>query len=180
MITMYISCCPLPPCHADDVAARNIGGLPVPVLVIGNKADRLARGAAASSTAASIATRCSALGCGGLDRSNSMTGSSLQKLCGSWLGRRRPTRDVSEANLPDLQTLTGLDASAAAGQLDRAAVRSFFTALWARRYRQSGRLGSSSQLYVQSVGEARRQAGAALMSPGDSTDMDRRLDDDWV
>eukprot|EP00878_Enallax_costatus_P004498 GHUV01004738.1.p1 GENE.GHUV01004738.1~~GHUV01004738.1.p1 ORF type:complete len:307 (+),score=64.64 GHUV01004738.1:492-1412(+) len=169
---------------AEEVAARNIGRLPVPVLVIGNKADRLKHGTAdASSLSSMVNHACSQV----LSSST----------CSSWWRRsvsgiRGHRRAPSETNITaDVdQHMKGLTASAATGQIDLDLLNSFFAALWERRYKPvTG--GSMAQEYMNRIpsysgfGVNLANATAALKGPsglGNSSDTDgnQRLDDDWV
>lgn len=172
---------------SDGTAARNIGGLPVPILVVANKCDRLrlAAGGAAGSSAlgAAITKLCGA-------RSDRSDGGAIARLCSSIIGCRWPRGSrggagsagglpvsMSGPSLPDLEgQVRSVSASAATGQLDWGTVGAFFTALWARRFQPNPR---GSAQFLQQLGGGVGYRSEALFSPAASPmTKDRRLDDD--
>jgi hypothetical protein len=187
---------------------RNIGGLPVPVLIVANKTDRqrspAAEAAAGGALDAAMSKLCGAPGAAG-------GGGRLARVCGAVLGCRWQRGGASGGGLPvttvaggasvaDLAELEGhirsVRASAANGQLDWDTVGAFFTSLWARRYQPNsrqgarfvqqvpsplaGRGGGGAPLSPAGLGPMDRRVGAGGVSGGDIDDDDRRLDDDWV
>jgi hypothetical protein len=185
---------------------RNIGGLPVPVLIVANKSDRLrGGGAAAAQGALALESTLSRL-CGGTGGAGAGV---VGWLCDALRGLRGGGRGSganaagsgglagggSAANLSELESsIRSVSASAACGQLDWATVGAFFTALWARRYQPSTRSAAAFLQQVPSgsrgdlcVGVGVGGGGSALFAPGgsgvvarrmdDADDSDRRLDD---
>jgi Rab-like protein 3 len=154
----------------EDLASRNIGGLPVPVLVIGTKADRL-RTTPTLSAATPTKQICSST-------------EAVTQLCTGWLKRSRSSGLLlrqrvrpSDNNLQELEKhVQGLHASAVTGQLDWETLNSFFSTLWLRRY-QPATGSTNTPTFVQQL-QARAAVGAAPVGVG-RQDMDR-LDDDWV
>jgi GTPase SAR1 family protein len=182
---------------------RNIGGLPVPVLIVANKADRARGGAGAAASSLRLDSPLLSRICGGgaSGSSGGGGGGAYTWLCDWARGLRggssaRPVAggmaaSASGANLAELEgSIRSVSASAATGQLDWAAVSSFFTALWARRYQPGTR---AAALFVQSVPSAGQLAalgggiGAApYLAAGPMDRRDARVDDedrrvdDWV
>eukprot|EP00877_Chromochloris_zofingiensis_P007932 jgi/Chrzof1/3392/Cz12g23210.t1 len=137
---------------SDDLASRNIGGLPVPVFIVGNKADRV-KGGSQSYCSTKVASEL----CSGL----------FQR---AGLRHRRAKSGIS---LPDIEnSIKGVNTSALTGQIDWNAVHDFFHTLWARRYQPAT---INSQQFLQHVPVAPQRP----MSP-DGDAGDGRLDDDWV
>eukprot|EP00879_Flechtneria_rotunda_P008804 GHRR01009222.1.p1 GENE.GHRR01009222.1~~GHRR01009222.1.p1 ORF type:complete len:298 (+),score=88.10 GHRR01009222.1:707-1600(+) len=165
---------------SNDQAARNIGGLPVPVLLIGNKADRLQFGAAdASSLSNIISDACSHM-LSGRGCSSSWWRRSLSRL----RGRQTAATDSSSAVADTDQHLKGLTASAITGMLDVDALNSYFVTLWERQYKP---LTGGGHEYMHRnasfVGGLQGGLGAASVSmslAGGRDSKDQRLDDEWV
>mmetsp|Transcript_34000 Transcript_34000/g.80714 ORF Transcript_34000/g.80714 Transcript_34000/m.80714 type:complete len:278 (+) Transcript_34000:193-1026(+) len=106
---------------APEAAADNLGALPVPVLVLYNKADKLQRTAAPAGDLTAWLWQ----------RLRKTLGGSVEAACRSGGG-------------PDLQHgVAGLRVSALRGDIDAAAVDSFFSDLVKRRY-HSGKLQDTS------------------------------------
>jgi hypothetical protein len=127
----------------DELAARNVGGLPVPVLVIGNKSDRRGFSSHMGGQAAA------------LNLSSFINRACTQALlgpqaCSSWWPRRLlhkltglggPHRPPSESSMAAAAVeaglephLLGLTTSAATGDIDWERLNGFFRTLWERRY----------------------------------------------
>ena len=159
---------------SEDLASRNIGGLPVPVLVIGTKSDRLRTSPNAPTTTAQ--QPCSST-------------EAVTQLCTGWLKRSKSSGLLlrqrvrpSDNNLAELEKhVQGLHASAVTGQIDWETLNSFFSTLWLRRY-QPATGGTNTPTFIQQL---QARAGAAAAGGGGGhigvgrQDMDR-LDDDWV
>lgn len=192
---------------ADELAARNVGGLPVPVLVVGNKADRLGFSSRMGGQAAALSLSSF------LDRAcaHALMGPTA---CSSWWPRRLlhrvtgwgapPHRPPSESSMAAAAAeaglephLLGLTTSAAAGDIDWDRLNGFFKSLWERRYQPAtagaavvpgwgvnplkGFTGHPSLVMGVPAGGA--TASVAIMGLGGGTDVkgDGRLDDsDWV
>ncbi|GBF97440.1 hypothetical protein Rsub_10363 [Raphidocelis subcapitata] len=158
---------PLP----DEAAARNIGGLPVPVLVVANKSDRARPGSRAGDASAlwTLDATIARL-CGGGVGNGGGGGGAFARVCGALRGWRggggggasggglaRPGSAAgfgqgaagSAASLAQLESsVRSVAASAATGQLDWATVGAFFSALWARRYQPNTR---SASFFIQDL-----------------------------
>jgi GTP-binding protein EngB required for normal cell division len=153
----------------DDTASKNIGGLPVPVLVVGNKADRV-RGASSKQ--------------GGPKPSICST-DAVTELCTSWLRRGRGPAALlrqrvraSDVNLQEMEKhVQGLQASAATGQIDWGTLNTFFNTLWTRRYQPTSVL-MAAPTFVQPMGVSSSTADL-LGRQQSEADMDR-VDSDWV
>jgi hypothetical protein len=133
---------------ADELAARNVGGLPVPVLVVGNKSDRrgfsshLGHGQAAALNLSGFLNRACAQALLGPQACGSWWPRQLIHRVTGWgagaAGVRRPPSESSmaaaaaEAGLEP--HLLGLTTSAAAGDIDWERLNGFFRSLWERRY----------------------------------------------
>lgn len=127
----------------DELAACNVGGLPVPVLVVGNKSDRrgfsshMGGQAAALNLSSFINRACTQALLGPQACSSWWLRRLLHRLTG-WGGPRRPPSESSmaaaavEAGLEP--HLLGLSTSAAAGDIDWERLNGFFRTLWERRY----------------------------------------------
>lgn len=124
---------------ADEMAARNIGGLPVPVLVVGNKSDRLRHGGA-DTLASMINSACSQA------LSSSVCSSWWRRSIAGLRGRKAPSETNLGADLIMEQHVKGLSASAVSGQLDWELVNTFLAALWERRYKPLS--GSAQQEFI--------------------------------
>ncbi|KAF6261984.1 P-loop containing nucleoside triphosphate hydrolase protein [Scenedesmus sp. NREL 46B-D3] len=162
---------------ADEVAVRNIGGLPVPVLVVGNKSDRLRHGGA-DTLSSMINSACSQV------LSSSVCSSWWRRSFAGLRGRKAPSESNIGADLVMEQHMKGLTASAAAGQLDWELVNRYLAALWERRYKPLS--GSAQQEFMQrSVSFGGGLAGLGSVGAGVGAgcgveDHQDRADDDWV
>lgn len=182
---------------------RNIGGLPVPVLIVANKTDRLRSSNGQPGTSEGVldaltkligganhgnSNSSSSSAGGGASAASSSGGSHRMAQIGSaflegcrW--RRRGSgsgggmglcMSSSGPSLPDLEGhIRSVSASATTGSLEWGTVGAFFTALWARRYQPNTR--SSARFFLQLPSPGPRPA--PLYSPTPSG-MDRRLDDE--
>jgi hypothetical protein len=186
-----LAAAPLPP----NRARRNIGGLPVPVLIVANKADRLrGGGGAAAAGALALQSTISRL-CGG--GAAGAGGGPVAWLCDALRGLRGGARvrgaassggvlpvGGSSANLAELESsIRSVSASAATGALDWATVGAFFTALWARRYQPNTRSASAFLQQLPAGGRGLGPGGGvglggALFAPGGGGVVARRVDDD--
>lgn len=128
---------------ADELAARNVGGLPVPVLVVGNKSDRRGfsshmGGQAAALNLSSFLNRACTQALLGPQACSSWWPRQLVHRLTGWRGPHRPPSESSmaaaaaEAGLEP--HLLGLTTSAAAGDIDWERLNGFFRSLWERRY----------------------------------------------
>ncbi|KAI8473402.1 MAG: P-loop containing nucleoside triphosphate hydrolase protein [Monoraphidium minutum] len=182
-------------------ATPNIGGLPVPVLIVANKCDRQRSaasggGAGGGALDALVARLCGPPGGGaaGAGAGLGARGGELARACAAALGCRwqrggggggsagggapggLPRGGASAVSLAELEgQIRSVAASAATGQLDWAAVGAFFTALWARRFQPNTR---SSARFLQQVPAAGGGGGGApppLFSPAGPSAMHRRL-----
>jgi len=198
----------LHPLSLPETTTRNIGGLPVPVLIVANKADRARSG---SSLGGSLALDASLLArfCGGGGGGSSSSGGvaagggAYGWLCNALRGLRGAARvqggggssgglaaHASGVNLSELEgSIHSVSASAATGKLDWRTVSAFLTALWARRYQPNARGVPLFCLAVPSAADGGMGGAAAgggvrggdpFYSPGAAGGyvMDRQLDDD--
>lgn len=166
---------------SEDTAARNIGRLPVPVLVVGNKADRLRLGAGdAGSLSSIINNACSQV------LSSTACSSWWRRSISGMRGRRAP----SETNIaPDMeQHVKGLTASAALGQIDWELLNDFFTTLWERRYKPLTGASMTHEYMHRTPSYTafgmNPSSTAAVLKAGQGLSVDDnhddRVDDDWV
>lgn len=146
---------------ADELAARNVGGLPVPVLVVGNKSDRrgfsshMGHGQAAALNLSGFLNRACAHALLGPQACSSWWPRQLIHRVTGWsVGPRRPPSESSmaaaaaEAGLEP--HLLGLTTSAAAGDIDWERLNGFFRSLWERRYQPATAGGITSGWGVMS------------------------------
>lgn len=164
----------------EATAAANIGGLPVPVLLVGNKADRLG---------AATAGKRGSSGCDPAALAALINSSCQQALgasaCGRWWRRGLSlaglARRSSDATLasgggsgggssssmtlaplpPEAGGTRGLTASAAAGSIDWGTLDAFFGALWERRYSPTS--AGAAALFMQRV----PSFGGGMHGPGE-------------
>lgn len=136
---------------ADELAARNVGGLPVPVLVVGNKADRLgfhsslhplgSSQAAALSLSSFLNRACAQALLGPNACSSWWPRQLLHRVTGRGGGAGGPRRPPSESSMAAAAAeaglephLLGLSTSAVLGDIDWERLNGFFRSLWERRY----------------------------------------------
>lgn len=132
---------------ADELAARNVGGLPVPVLVVGNKSDRhgfsshMGHGQAAALNLSGFLNRACARALLGPQACSSWWPRQLIHRVTGWGAGAGPRRPPSESSMAAAAAeaglephLLGLTTSAAAGDIDWERLNGFFRSLWERRY----------------------------------------------
>jgi hypothetical protein len=189
---------------ADELAARNVGGLPVPVLVVGNKADRrgfsshMGGQAAALNLSSFLNRACTQALLGPAACSAWWLRRLLHRLAGWGMPHRPPSESsmaaaAAEAGLEP--HLLGLTTSAAAGQVDWERLNGFFRSLWERRYQPAtagagvvsgwgvGQIGSFTghPLLALGVPAGAATASVAVMGGGGAKGAgDSERLDDWV